>query len=445
MAMSLNRFETPDRTGFDLARAAVFDSMADTWDERASQPPFEALAGLLDSVGIDGSVVLDIGSGTGVLLSALEGRNPKKWIACDLSKKMLEVLSAKYRGKVPGLELLLADAHSLPLEDNSVDVVICNGVYPHFRDKRRALLEIRRVLKPGGILAINHFVSRAKVNAIHSSSEAEILRGDLLPPASEVAELLASMGFAVTCCVDTDELYRVTAVLLKRPPSILLRGVTTGYDNQVVLDSIDFEVHRGESVAIFGKNGAGKTTLLKLILGIVKPWSGTIEIEGKQIQTEADRRWIRQRVGYVPQGSVPGKLPITVFDAVLLGRWGKSFAYLKRPDKQDYHTAARMLELVGMADLKERDCRELSGGQIQRLNIARALVREPDILLLDEPSTYLDKPSRAALAELMNEIRKRLELSIVVVSHDEDLSLKFADVAYKVDGTKIEPVWGEGR
>jgi len=224
-----------------------------------------------------------------------------------------------------------------------------------------------------------------------------------------------------------------------RPPAILLEGVSAGYGSQLVLDSVDLLLPRGQSIAVFGENGAGKTTLLKLILGLIKPWSGTVEVAGRRIESEADRRWLRQRIGYVPQGSIPGKLPITVQDAVLLGRWGKAFSYLKRPNKHDREAASRMLELVGIADLGHKDCRELSGGQIQRMNIARALVREPEILLLDEPSTYLDKSSQTALAELLCKIRQCLQLSIVVVSHDEALALKFADKAYRVAGSVIEP------
>jgi ABC-type Mn2+/Zn2+ transport system ATPase subunit len=226
------------------------------------------------------------------------------------------------------------------------------------------------------------------------------------------------------------------------PIAIRLQGVTAGYDHQPVLHSVDFEVSRGESVSILGENGAGKTTLLRLILGLIKPWSGTIEIEGRPILSEADRRWIRQRVGYVPQGTMPGKLPISVHDAVLLGRWGKAFSFLRRPTRQDRDAATQALKLVGMDRLAARDCRELSGGQVQRLNIARALVRTPSVLLLDEPSTYLDPKSAESLVELLYEIRKHLTLSIIVVSHDEMMARQFADRTYRVSDSAITPEWG---
>jgi ABC-type Mn2+/Zn2+ transport system ATPase subunit len=226
-------------------------------------------------------------------------------------------------------------------------------------------------------------------------------------------------------------------------PAILLRDVTAGYGHQLVLDSVSLVVGRRESVAILGENGAGKTTLLRLILGLVQPWSGSIEIEGKAVESEADRRWARQRIGYVMQGSVPGKLPISVEDAVLLGRWGKAFSYLTRPSKQDRAAATRMLELVGIEDLKRRDCRELSGGQVQRLNIARALVREPGILLLDEPTTHLDRNAQAALVDLLRSIRQTLGLAMVVVSHDEDQARSLADRAYRVSDLALTPDWGE--
>ncbi len=224
-------------------------------------------------------------------------------------------------------------------------------------------------------------------------------------------------------------------------PAILLRDVTAGYDHQLVLDSVSLQINRSESVAILGENGTGKTTLLRLILGLVRPWLGTIEVEGRPIASEADRRWIRQRIGYVPQGSVPGKLPITVEDAVLLGRWGEAFSFLKRPKRQDRDITVHMLELVGIADLRYKDCRELSGGQIQRLNIARALARTPGILLLDEPSTYLDQRAQVTLVELLSNIRRELDLTIVVVSHDEDQARELADRAYRVSGFSITPEW----
>jgi ABC-type Mn2+/Zn2+ transport system ATPase subunit len=237
-----------------------------------------------------------------------------------------------------------------------------------------------------------------------------------------------------------------TPAILQRSecsPAILLRDVKAGYGHQFVLDSVSLMVGRHESVAILGENGAGKTTLLRLILGLIKPWSGSIEVEGRAIESEADRRWARQRIGYVMQGSVPGRLPISVEDAVLLGRWGKAFSYLTRPSKQDRAATMKMLALVGIEDLKRKDCRELSGGQVQRLNIARALVREPGILLLDEPTTHLDKNAQIALVDLLSDIRRTLGLSMVVVSHDEDQARSLADRAYRVSDLAIAPDWGE--
>ena len=102
-----------------------------------------------------------------------------------------------------------------------------------------------------------------------------------------------------------------------------------------------------------------------------------------------------------------------------------------------------MLELVGIEDLKRRDCRELSGGQVQRLNIARALVREPGILLLDEPTTHLDRNAQAALVDLLRSIRQTLGLAMVVVSHDEDQARSLADRAYRISDLALTLDWGE--
>lgn len=199
---------------FDHARAAIFDELAPEWDNHVKAPDREALQELVDLLDIDGLVVLDIGAGTGVLLQAVEDRAPARWIACDISKRMLEILQNKYQGKIKGLEILVADSQDLPLDDQSVDRVVCNGVFPHFADKAAALLEIYRVLKPGGLLVINHFAGRDKINQIHGSSSNEVLRSDLLMTMDELRSLLQSTGFEVLSTVDSDELCRA---VVKRP------------------------------------------------------------------------------------------------------------------------------------------------------------------------------------------------------------------------------------
>lgn len=198
--------------------------------------------------------------------------------------------------------------------------------------------------------------------------------------------------------------------------AIELQNISAGYD-QEVLQKANLIVPRGSYVGIFGPNGAGKSTLLKVICGLLQPTQGELRILERSIRSNKDRDWIRRQIGYLAQIQAPGQLPITVMDSVLLGRWGRFFSGLKRPGKEDRRRVAETLELVGIAALAHRDLRQLSGGQRQKVALARALVRDPEILLMDEPTTYLDPEAQEALVEQIKELHGRLQLTILVVTH----------------------------
>lgn len=209
--------------------------------------------------------------------------------------------------------------------------------------------------------------------------------------------------------------------------AIELNQIEIRYGKDVVLKDISFKLAEGEFVAIFGENGAGKTTLFKGILQLVPITNGYINILGKDITKFKDKSWLRTQIGYVPQGHNFSKFPISVFDATLLGRWGASFKYMKKPSKEDKEIALEVLSLVDLEQLKDSDCRNLSGGQRQRLNIARALVRKPKILLLDEPNTHLDRESIERLEKTIVEIRNKIKISILMISHDHSRSYEISD------------------
>lgn len=198
---------------FDAGREQVFDRMAPRWDIMIPPVSPEKIRELIAVADVNGKTVLDVGAGTGILVAAGLALGAGQWIACDLSAEMLKILEAKFVSTAgQQLSLLHADVHSLPLEPASVDRVICLNAFPHFHQPRAALAGLFRVLRPGGLLVINHFDGREFINQMHRSAPHSILHMDLLVPAEEAAEWLREAGFTVTGLVDSPDLYRITAV-----------------------------------------------------------------------------------------------------------------------------------------------------------------------------------------------------------------------------------------
>jgi zinc transport system ATP-binding protein len=193
-------------------------------------------------------------------------------------------------------------------------------------------------------------------------------------------------------------------------PVIELRGVTFSYGALPVLTNVDLSVERGEFLGIVGPNAGGKTTLLKVILGLLEPLAGTVRVLGKP------PRPARGKVGYLPQHpGFPRDFPITVEQAVLTGRLGTGSSW-GRYSGADRTAARRALDEVEAADLAHRAIGELSGGQLQRVLLARALACEPEILILDEPTAHIDVRIESDVFDLLKELNQRM--TILVVSHD---------------------------
>lgn len=189
-----------------------------------------------------------------------------------------------------------------------------------------------------------------------------------------------------------------------------LQNVWVHYDDVVALENVNLCLHSGDFVSIIGPNGGGKTSLLKLLLGLVKPTRGTVEVLGKPpVQA-------RQAVGYVPQQiTIDKHFPINVWDATLMGRLGRLHLF-KKYSAEDREMATEALQKVKLYDLKDRPIGNLSGGQQQRVLIARALVTNPQLLLLDEPTASVDAEIKHDIYELLVELNTRM--TIVMVSHD---------------------------
>lgn len=188
---------------------------------------------------------------------------------------------------------------------------------------------------------------------------------------------------------------------------IELEHITAGYENGIVLRDVSLTVSNQDFIGVIGPNGGGKTTLIKLILGLIKPVSGTI--------TRFDNRE-GSFIGYLPQQThIDRKFPITVQDIVLSGLMSAGKG-LSRYSSQDKKQALVLLDQMGISHLAKRTTGELSGGQLQRVFICRALISSPRLLILDEPNTFVDNRFEHEMYELLREFNKKM--AIMIISHD---------------------------
>jgi zinc transport system ATP-binding protein len=196
---------------------------------------------------------------------------------------------------------------------------------------------------------------------------------------------------------------------------VVCRGVSFRYDRTSVLADIDLVIKEGDFLAIIGPNGSGKTTLIKVILGLLEPSAGRVELFGRMPGAVADRG----RIGYVPQKAVhvdplfPASAEEVVGMALLAVRPSGG-----RPGREGRDRVRRALEDVGMGDFGRAAIGRLSGGQQQRIFIARALVTSPRILILDEPTTGVDAETQASFYDMLDRLNRRERLTIVLVTHD---------------------------
>lgn len=190
-----------------------------------------------------------------------------------------------------------------------------------------------------------------------------------------------------------------------------IKNLTVKYEQVLALDNINLEVKEGEFLAIIGPNGGGKTTLLKAILGLIPIEKGEISIDGKGIEKN------RHLIGYVPQFSlVDRKFPISVLEVVMTAILKPGLHPFFKYSKENREVALNKLKMVGIEHLANRQIADLSGGEFQRLLIARALATEPKILFLDEPTASVDPYSKEQIYNLLNDLNKNV--TIVMVTHD---------------------------
>jgi len=199
--------------------------------------------------------------------------------------------------------------------------------------------------------------------------------------------------------------------------AIELKNITVSYRENVALQGVSLTVKEGELVAVVGPNGAGKTTLLTAINGLGRLVSGAVRIFGEELNGRNLTR-IRKTIGYVPQNlNIDPRMPISVREVVMIGRYGRA-GPLRKTNDRDRRVVDEIMDLVGIAPLASRPIGHLSGGELQKVQIARALAQEPRILLLDEPTSNLDLNARRSIVELIEEIHRQGKLTILVVMHE---------------------------
>jgi ABC-type Mn2+/Zn2+ transport system ATPase subunit len=192
---------------------------------------------------------------------------------------------------------------------------------------------------------------------------------------------------------------------------VWLSDVTAGYDDRVALEHVDLAVEAGSLLAVVGPNGAGKSTLLKVMAGLLRPFSGRVQVLGAPAGREA------HRIAYVPQAeTVDWAFPVTVQDVVMMGRY-PALGPLRRPGPADRRAVRQALEQVGMSTEVGRQIGALSGGQRRRVFLARALAAAPDLFLLDEPVTGIDATTQEELMDILEE-QARSGKTVVATTHD---------------------------
>ena len=202
-----------------------------------------------------------------------------------------------------------------------------------------------------------------------------------------------------------------------------VRNITFSYPHapEPVLEQVGFDIAAGECMAILGNNGAGKSTLLKCVDRICRAPEATVLVDGKNVFS-MNGRTMAQHVAYVPQSVAA--MDMTVFDAVLLGRK----PYIRwDTTAEDREIAGRVLHQMGLDSYALRNVSELSGGEAQKVMLARALAQEPRLLLLDEPTSSLDPRNQHEVLRLVQQIAREHRISVAVILHDLNLALRFAD------------------
>ncbi|KAF0194154.1 MAG: iron complex transport system ATP-binding protein [Bacillota bacterium] len=216
--------------------------------------------------------------------------------------------------------------------------------------------------------------------------------------------------------------------------SLEANQIVAGYDNRIIINGINIRIPNNKISVIIGANACGKSTLLKTLARLIKPVSGDILLDGKRLADIAPKQLARV-LGLLPQSPVAPE-GITVADLVARGRFPYQ-SFFKGLGKTDYQAVEEALAIMGITDLANRCVDELSGGQRQRVWIAMALAQQTEILLLDEPTTFLDIAYQVEILDLLTDLNKKRGTTIVMVLHDINLSARYADHIFALHKGKL--------
>ncbi|WP_315080958.1 ABC transporter ATP-binding protein [uncultured Clostridium sp.] len=203
-----------------------------------------------------------------------------------------------------------------------------------------------------------------------------------------------------------------------------IEGLSCGYDNLDVVKNIAFHIERGNNLCIVGPNGCGKSTLLKSIANLID-YKGNITLDSKEIR-KLNRKKLATKVALMSQSSNI-YFPYTVFETVLLGRYAHINGVFGKPSNEDKDMVLKCLDNVGILDLKNKLINELSGGQLQRVYLARAFAQDPEVILLDEPTNHLDLRSQIQILEYLKGWTKENNRIVIAVLHDLNLVQTFGE------------------
>lgn len=223
-------------------------------------------------------------------------------------------------------------------------------------------------------------------------------------------------------------------VRIRMKKAIETKQLTLSYGDSIIIDELDLTIPKGEITVFIGGNGCGKSTLLRSIARLLKPKSGEIVLNGKEI-TKMSSKDVAKQMAVLPQGPVAPE-GLTVLQLVKQGRYPYQ-TWLKQWSSEDEEKVYQALEATGLLDLKERSVDSLSGGQRQRAWIAMTLAQDTDFILLDEPTTYLDMTHQIDILDLLFELNERENRTIVMVLHDLNLACRYAHNIVAVKDKKI--------